>query len=148
MTTFLLLAFLLLIVECARAWIYNGLKLNVLQTRCVKLAKVSAVLLINSLLLQTYSFDIAKAGEKTYTITDEISFSEPESLKSVQLSDDEAASRVQRKLERQRQSSGSITDDNGSYSKSLQREKAKQDARKKSKADRAKDLCETLGRGC
>ena len=35
-----------------------------------------------------------------------------------------------------------------SYLGSLQKEKLKQEARKKSKLERAKDLCETLGRGC
>ena len=35
-----------------------------------------------------------------------------------------------------------------SYLGSLQKEKMKQEARKKSKAERARDLCETLGRGC
>jgi hypothetical protein len=39
--------------------------------------------------------------------------------------------------------------DEDSYAGSLKKEKAKQEAQnKKSKADRRKDLCETLGRGC
>lgn len=42
----------------------------------------------------------------------------------------------------------SSTVDDESYANSLKKEQAKQDARKKSKSARAKDLCETLGRGC
>jgi hypothetical protein len=38
--------------------------------------------------------------------------------------------------------------DDINYSNSLKKERAKQDARKKSKTARAKDLCESLGRGC
>lgn len=39
-------------------------------------------------------------------------------------------------------------DDDLSYSTSLAKEQKKQEARKKSKSDRSKDLCESLGRGC
>lgn len=39
-------------------------------------------------------------------------------------------------------------EDSKSYVSSLQREKSKQEARKKSKVERSKDLCESLGRGC
>jgi hypothetical protein len=38
--------------------------------------------------------------------------------------------------------------DDINYSNSLKKERAKQDSRKKSKTARAKDLCESLGRGC
>lgn len=38
--------------------------------------------------------------------------------------------------------------DDESYLSSLQREQKKQEARKKSKTQRSKDLCESLGRGC
>ena len=38
--------------------------------------------------------------------------------------------------------------DDGSYLKSLEKERIKQSQQKKSKTQRAKDLCETLGRGC
>ena len=38
--------------------------------------------------------------------------------------------------------------DDESYANSLKREQAKQEARKKTKSERARDLCETLGRGC
>ena len=38
--------------------------------------------------------------------------------------------------------------DEKTYLNSLQREKAKQEAMKKSKVSRSKDLCERLGRGC
>ena len=49
-----------------------------------------------------------------------------------------------------KKSSSSISDDDDelSYSNSLAREQKKQEARKKSKSARSKDLCETLGRGC
>eukprot|EP01041_Mallomonas_annulata_P013770 gene13770-29285_t len=60
--------------------------------------------------------------------------------------------RVKRKLELQRKSSGETeqvtSNDEEGYMGSLQREKVKQQAMKKSKAQRAKDMCETLGRGC
>lgn len=38
--------------------------------------------------------------------------------------------------------------DDSSYLSSLAREQKKQDSQKKTKAQRAKDLCEKLGRGC
>eukprot|EP00607_Mallomonas_marina_P002833 CAMPEP_0182427726 /NCGR_PEP_ID=MMETSP1167-20130531/19014_1 /TAXON_ID=2988 /ORGANISM="Mallomonas Sp, Strain CCMP3275" /LENGTH=81 /DNA_ID=CAMNT_0024610167 /DNA_START=243 /DNA_END=488 /DNA_ORIENTATION=+ len=59
--------------------------------------------------------------------------------------------RVQRKLALQKKSNGSENikeGDEETYGASLKRERAKQDAMKKSKSARAKDLCETLGRGC
>jgi hypothetical protein len=71
-------------------------------------------------------------------------------------SDDEnnidESSRVKRKLELQIKSNG-LRDDfdrkQEGYLGSLQKEQAKQDGiTKKSKSQRAKDLCETLGRGC
>ena len=39
-------------------------------------------------------------------------------------------------------------DEDLTYLGKLKKEQAKQEGRKKSKTDRAKDLCETLGRGC
>ena len=58
--------------------------------------------------------------------------------------------RVKRKLLKQQQSRGSsgTSQNEGSYLESLQKEKLKQDQQKKTKAQRARDLCETLGRGC
>ena len=56
--------------------------------------------------------------------------------------------RIKRKLIRQQSKGESITESDGSYFGSLQKEKVKQDQQKRSKAQRAKDLCETLGRGC
>ena len=59
--------------------------------------------------------------------------------------------RVQRKLDLQkkaRTSSGSTTENTGSYLDSLAREKAKQNDRVKTKTQRSQDLCEMLGRGC
>ena len=59
--------------------------------------------------------------------------------------------RVQRKLDLQkkaRTSSGSTTENTGSYLDSLAREKAKQNDRVKTKTQRRQDLCEMLGRGC
>ena len=41
---------------------------------------------------------------------------------------------------------GSLTDD--SYRSSLEKEQKKQKAREKSKLERSRDLCESLGRGC
>lgn len=43
-------------------------------------------------------------------------------------------------------SADSITDD--SYRNSLEKEQKKQNARKKTKTERSRDLCESLGRGC
>lgn len=43
-------------------------------------------------------------------------------------------------------SADSITDD--SYLNSLDKEQKKQNARKKTKTERSRDLCESLGRGC
>ena len=40
------------------------------------------------------------------------------------------------------------TEDDRSYSSSLKKEQAIQNARKKTKAERAKDMCEMMGRGC
>lgn len=59
--------------------------------------------------------------------------------------DDDA--RVQRKLAKQRELSGG-SDSDGSYLSSFKKEQAKQKAQKRSKAQKARDLCESLGRGC
>ena len=44
--------------------------------------------------------------------------------------------------------SGSGSESDMDYGASLKKEKAKQEARKKDKVSRSKDLCESLGRGC
>lgn len=59
--------------------------------------------------------------------------------------DDEA--RIQRKLAKQRELSGGSAND-GSYMSSIKKEQTKQKAQKRTKAQKAKDLCENLGRGC
>jgi len=46
----------------------------------------------------------------------------------------------------QQQRAGNTDDNDGSYLGSLRKELLEQDQRKKSKTERAKDLCETLGR--
>ena len=59
--------------------------------------------------------------------------------------------RVQRKLlrqQQQREGKSISAESDGSYLGSLKKEQFKQEQRKKSKVERAKDLCETLGRGC
>ena len=60
--------------------------------------------------------------------------------------------RVQRKLEKQRAMSGSSSSEEDASSRSfmgsLRKEKAKQQGQKKTKAEKAAALCETLGRGC
>jgi hypothetical protein len=69
----------------------------------------------------------------------------------INMSKEDEAARIQRKLAKQRAMSGQGDDkrnENKSYAESLKKEKAKQDAAKKTKAQRARDLCETLGRGC
>ena len=52
------------------------------------------------------------------------------------------------KVQSDKKPSSSSDDDDLSYSNSLAKEQKKQEARKKSKSARSKDLCETLGRGC
>ena len=59
--------------------------------------------------------------------------------------------RVQRKLlrqQQQREGTSVSAESDGSYLGSLKKEQLKQEQRKKSKVERSKDLCETLGRGC
>lgn len=57
--------------------------------------------------------------------------------------------RVKRKLALQNKDTPvSVSSDDDSFSASFQREQAKQNARKKTKTERARDLCESLGRGC
>jgi len=64
--------------------------------------------------------------------------------------------RTIRKLARQKEKAGVVAGSNAntdasqedSYAGSLKREMAKQEKQKKSKSDRARDLCEQLGRGC
>jgi hypothetical protein len=58
--------------------------------------------------------------------------------------------RVKRKLALQQKEAPIVLSDDGeeTYGNRLQREQAKQNARKKTKTERAKDLCESLGRGC
>ena len=59
--------------------------------------------------------------------------------------DDEA--RIQRKLAKQKEMNGGSVND-GSYLSSFKKEQAKQKAQTKTKAQKAKDMCESLGRGC
>ena len=59
--------------------------------------------------------------------------------------------RVQRKLlrqQQQREGTSVSAESDGSYLGSLKKEQLKQEQRKKSKVERSKYLCETLGRGC
>ena len=76
-------------------------------------------------------------------------------MKIAKIDDEEA--RIKRKIELQKKANGNFNpksiDGDGnagdeSYIKSLERERNKQGAMKKSKVSRGKDLCEVLGRGC
>ena len=84
------------------------------------------------------------------SLADTLKTDEMKSLISVSVISEEEDARVKRKSELQRLSkdpSNSNPEDNG-YLNSLQREQAKQKSRIKSKTERSRDLCESLGRGC
>jgi hypothetical protein len=85
--------------------------------------------------------------------SDIVNLSTSSSVLELDPSPDAESARIERKIAKQRAMSGrskSGSDDgnDGSYMSSLQKEQAKQKAQKRSKAQKAKDLCETLGRGC
>lgn len=74
-------------------------------------------------------------------------YSEPATIRTTELNTKDLVSekesqRIKRKLEAQ-----TVAKPDG-YLDSMKREQAKQNERKKSKASRASDLCESLGRGC
>ena len=76
---------------------------------------------------------------------------EPSTLNSEIVVTNSEEDRVQRKLlrqQQQREGKSVSAESDGSYLGSLKKEQFKQEQRKKSKVERAKDLCETLGRGC
>ena len=102
-----------------------------------KESMVAAVALVSSMLLNTNAYpafaDLAADGEAEITM----------SVKVVGFStnDGEKKSSKTTKIV-------SETDDPDSYANLLKKEQKKQEARKKDKVSRSKDLCETLGRGC
>ena len=72
--------------------------------------------------------------------------------KNVNILSDTESGRVKRKLELQQKAKGSegksFSSDESGFMNSIQREQQKQKAMKKSKSERSRDLCESLGRGC
>ncbi len=90
----------------------------------------------------------AAVDDSNITMMTPITMTPADNIDASQLEND----RVQRKIKKQLAASG-VTNDNvggkdDSYRNSLKREQAKQEGMKKSKSQRAKDLCESLGRGC
>ena len=74
---------------------------------------------------------------------DDVSSDTPIVKISVNTDTSEDNNRVNRKLEKLKRA-----EDDLSYGAKLQKEQKKQEIRKKSKSERSKDLCESLGRGC
>ena len=102
-----------------------------------KESMVAAVALISSMLLNTNGCpafaDLAADGEEEITM----------SVKVVGFSTVDGEKKSSKTTK-----ATSETDDPDSYANSLKKEQKKQEARKKDKVSRSKDLCETLGRGC
>ena len=103
-----------------------------------KESMVAAVALVSSMLLNTNAYpafaDLAADGEAEITM----------SVKVVGFSTDDG----EKKGSKTTKTVISETDDPDSYANLLKKEQKKQEARKKDKVSRSKDLCETLGRGC
>ena len=99
---------------------------------------VAAVALISSMLLNTNGYpafaDLAADDEAEITM----------SVKMVGFSTDDG----EKKSIKTTKTTTSETDDPDSYANLLKKEQKKQEARKKDKVSRSRDLCETLGRGC
>jgi hypothetical protein len=72
----------------------------------------------------------------------------PRAMKITSQADD--ISQVQKKSSVLKSSANkeTVVADDRSYSNSLKKEQAIQESRKKTKAERAKDMCEMMGRGC
>jgi hypothetical protein len=105
---------------------------------------------IRKILIGAASIALVQQGSPSFADTFPVSTIEveesmaPKPLQVISTEDAEAQ-RVKRKLELQRASSK----EDDSYAGSLKKEQAKQDARsKKTKEEKRRDLCETLGRGC
>ena len=139
------LLLLLLLLEFA---IIDCLRCNMRMLSCnnVKndLKKVMLGLVISSSLISTPQSLIA-AGLPDFDNETEV-----KAISTVTTTSTNAVKVITATVKSDKKSSSIISDndDDISYSNSLAKEQKKQESRKKSKTERSKDLCESLGRGC
>ena len=112
------------------------IRANSVAVELRKESVVAAVALISSMLLNTNGSpafaDLEADGEAEITM----------SVKVVGFATDDGGKKSVKTTKT------SEADDPDSYANLLKKEQKKQEARKKDKVSRSKDLCETLGRGC